>query len=85
MATKPILPFIRPLEILKIRDDTEKFLEDCDRFFELTQTAEEHRGLFIKDLLSTEAIRKYEENEVEGNKLNVSDTSTNVCMDMNVN
>jgi len=66
MATTPMLKFIRPPEILEIGGDIEKFLEECDRFFELTQTAEEHRGLFIKAFLSTEAIRKYEESEGEG-------------------
>ena len=48
-----------------IGGDIEKFLEECDRFFELTQTAEERRGLFIKAFLSTESIRKYKDSEVE--------------------
>ena len=47
MATTPMLQFIRPPQILEIGGDIEKFLEECDRFFDLTQTAEENRELFI--------------------------------------
>ena len=51
MAITPMLQFIKPPEILEIGGDIEKFLKECDRFFELTQTAEEHRGLFTIFLL----------------------------------
>lgn len=60
MATTPMLQFIRPPEVYEIGNEIEKFIEETDRFFELTQTAEEHRGLFVKAFLSTEATRKYE-------------------------
>jgi len=67
MATTPMHQFIRQPALLEIGGNIEKFLEECDRFFELTQTAEEHRRLFIEAFLSTETIRKYKESEVEGN------------------
>ena len=40
MATTPMLQFIRPPEILEIGGDIEKFLEECDRFFEVQTVAE---------------------------------------------
>ena len=48
MATTPMIQFIKPPETFDIGGDAEKFIEECKKFFELTQTAEEHRGIFIK-------------------------------------
>ena len=38
MATTPMLQFIRPPVILDIGGDIEKFIEESEKFFELTQT-----------------------------------------------
>ena len=67
MATTPMLQFIKPPERFDIGVYAEKFIEECKKFFELTQTTEEHRGIFIKTFLSIEARRKYEECKIDGN------------------
>jgi len=38
-------------------------LKNEKKFFKLTQTAEEHRGIFSKAFLSVEATKKYEGGE----------------------
>ena len=66
ISTTPMLQFIKPPETFDIGGDAEKFIEECEKFFELTQTAEEHRGIFIKAYLSVEATRKYGECGIDG-------------------
>ena len=58
MATTPMLQFIKPPKTFDIGSNAEKFIEECKKFFELTQTAEEHRGIFIKAFLSVEAKKE---------------------------
>jgi len=65
MATTPMLQSIRPPDTLDIGGDIEKFIEESEKLFELTQTSEEHRGIFIKAILSLEATRKFDETEVD--------------------
>ena len=61
MATTPMFQFIKPPEVFEVGNDIEKFIEESEKFFELTQTSEEHRGIFIKAFLSIEATRKFDE------------------------
>ena len=37
MATTQMLQFIKPPETFDIGGDAEKFIEECEKFFELTQ------------------------------------------------
>ena len=60
MATTPMWQFIKPPDVFEVGDSVEKFIEEVEKFFELTQTGEEQRGIFIKAFLSVEATRKYE-------------------------
>jgi len=60
ITTTPMLQFIRPPDTLDIGCDIEKFIEESENIFELTQTSEEHRGIFIKAFLSVETTRKFE-------------------------
>ena len=69
METTSMLQFIKPPETFDIEGDSEKFIEECEKFFELTQTAEEHRGIFIRVFFSVEATRKYEEGGIDGENM----------------
>ena len=65
MATTPvsysILHLAKKPEIYVCGDDLDDFLEECHRFFEITQTPTELRNMYIKVFLSKEAQQLYEE------------------------